>query len=479
VVASRVVTTLLDVATGIVIVKALTQAEVGIVAFLLGVYEVTRYLTTLGFPDSVFYFFERIAPGARRAFTWHTCRRLAALALVAALLIVLPIPFLPALLSAWTPDQVAAAQRFLPLIAFVGLLEIPTWPTTNVLLALDRPRDAGLYEVVTSLMTFGLLLGPILAGYPVEVALYGLAAYAVLRLVLSFAWLHRVLPPATAALPAGIGRQQTRFSLPLGLNLAVSRLNRRAAYFIVAALLPAAALAEFQVAAQEIPAVTVVSLAVGSVLISRYVAYELEGRRDELIALWYRAIERTTLVVVPVTVAGIALAPDFVLLVSKAEYASAVVPFQIFNLVVLHRVTSYGAILQAFGDTRGLLRVTLVLLAANVALSLPLTYAFGITGTVVGGVLANALAWTQMLRRIGRHLKLPAWRVLPFPYYLRVLAVAGACGLVTAGLRALVALPPWAGLPGGLAVFFALFGLTGTLAGVITRADWNRLLRRR
>ncbi len=478
VVASRVVTTLLDAATGIVVIKALTKEDAAIFSFLLIVYEVTRYLTTLGFPDSVFYFFERIAPGARRAFTWYTCRRLAVLALGAALLIVGLIPVLPHLLSEWTAAEVATAQRFLPLIAFVGLLEIPTWPTTNVLLALDRPRDAGLYEVATSLLTFALLLGPLLLGYPVQTALYGLGVYAVLRFVLTATWLHRVLPPATAPLPADIGRQQTRFSIPLGLNLAVSRINRHSGRFIVASLLPVAALAEYQVAGQEIPIVAVVPLAVGSVLISRYVAFELEGRRDELIALWHRAIERTTLIVVPLTIAGITLASDLIPLVAKKDYASAVLPFQIFNLLVLHRVTSYGAILQAFGDTKGLLRITVMLLVANVVCTYPLTLAFGITGTASGAVLSNAVMWVVMLRRIGFHLKLPVWQVLPFRYYLHVLGVAVACGLATAGARALVTVPAWAGLLGGLAFFFALFGMAGTLVGVITRADWARLTPR-
>ncbi|HYE58236.1 MAG TPA: polysaccharide biosynthesis C-terminal domain-containing protein, partial [Rhodothermales bacterium] len=357
------------------------------------------------------------------------------------------------------------------------LLEIPTWPTTNVMLALDRPREAGLYEVITSLLTFGLLLGPLLAGARIETAIYGLGVYAVVRFVLSFAWLHRVLPPSTEALPADFGRQQARFSIPLGLNTAVNRLNRHAGRLIVAYLLPAAALAEYQVAGQEIPVVAVVPLAVGSVLISRFVAFELEGRREELIALWYRAIERTTLLVVPLTVAGITLAPDLVPLVATRAYTGSVLPFQLFNLIVLMRVTSYGTILQAFGDTRGLLRITLLTLVLNVVLTFPLTFALGLVGTALGAVLANWLAWAVLLRRIGHHLKLPARRVLPFPYYGRVLAVAAVCGGVTAALRALVSLPPWAGLLGGLAAFFALFALAGTGVGVITRADWNRLRR--
>ncbi len=478
VVFSRLVTTLIDMATGIALLRLLSKSDFAVMAFVLLVYQTAQYLATLGFPDSIFYFFERIAPGARRQFAWQTCGIVAALALVAALFIAGLTPFVPRILQAWTPAQVAAAQHFLPLVALVALLEIPTWPVHNTMLALDRARDAAWYQVVTSAMTFSALVGPLLLGYGVAWIVWGLLAYAAARLLISAAWLLLHLPPATAPLPAGVLGQQVRFAIPLGLNGLASRFNRQQDRYIVSSLLPAARLAEYSAGAIELPLVTVVPNALGSVLISRFVRFHLDSRKDELIALWYRSIEKTTLLIVPVGVFFIATARDFVPFVAGAQYGAAVLPFQLFTLVVLHRVTSYGTMLQAFGDTRGILRITLALLTVNVLLSIPLTLWLGIVGAALGTVLANAFSWQMALRRIGRHMGLPARRVLPFPFYLRVLGVAAACGVAVYALRSgLPGLSYGAGLGVSAAVFGVLFALGGTFAGVVGAEEWGRVRR--
>lgn len=477
VVASRLLTSAIDLATGIALVRLLAKSDFAVLSFLLVVYGTARYVATLGFPDSVFFFFERVAKGARRAFVLQTCAILAATSLVSAGGILLFSTFAPDVLSGWSPAERAAVLRYLPWMAFVAALEIPTWPTTNVLLALDRQRDAGLYEMLTSALTFTGLVGPLALGLGVDVAVYGLAAYAVLRFVGSLAWLWRVLPPHGERLPAGLLRSQVTFAVPLGLNALVGRLSKYVDRFVVSALLPAAALAEYSVGAQEIPLVAVIPAAVGSVLISRYVALQLADQKAELLGLWYRSIEKTALVVVPITVLFIASAPDFVGALFGDGYGGAVVPFQLYSLIVLHRVTSYGGILQVFGDTRGLLTITVSLLFVNAALAVPLTLALGINGTALAAVLANGVSWALVLRRIGGHLGLPARRVLPFPFYLRVLGVSAACGAGTYALRhtAAASLGAWGGLGLSAAVFVTAFALVATAARVVRIEDWRTL----
>jgi len=143
------------------------------------------------------------------------------------------------------------------------------------------------------------------------------------------------------------------------------------------------------------------------------------------------------------------------------SYADAVLPFQVFSLILLHRVTEYGGILRAAGDTRGLWLASLVLLGGNIVLSLPLTLAFGMVGTAAGAVVANLLSWVFALARIARIVRRPIREVFPWAVYLRILAVA-------AGAAALTALAGFA--PGGpllqLAVRGGLFTLL-FLGGVL------------
>ncbi len=478
VVSSRLLTSLIDLSTGVLLLRLLSKSDFAVMSFVLLVYTSALYLCTLGFPDSVFYFFERIERGAQRAFAFRTAGLVGAAALVAAAILVALPPALPHLLTNWTSDQVALAQRYLPLVALVAVLEIPTWPVNNLMLAMDRAADAAWYQVVTSLMTFSALVGPVVLGLGLDAIVWGLVAYAVLRFALSLGWMLTVLPPTQSSIPSGLLREQLAFALPLGFNGLASRLNKQQDRYIVSALLPAERLAEYSAGAIELPLVTVIPNALGSVLISRFVRFHMDGNRAELIRLWYRAIEKTTLLVVPVGVLFIAAARDFVPLLAGDQYLSAVLPFQLFTLVVLHRVTSYGTMLQAFGDTRSILRITLALLTVNVALSIPLTLAFGIVGTALGTVLANAFSWYLGLRAIGMHMGLPARRVLPFPFYLRTLAAASLAGAITYVFRsALVGDDFAAGFVVSLLIFVPLFALFGTLVRVIGAEEWA-LIRR-
>jgi hypothetical protein len=93
-----------------------------------------------------------------------------------------------------------------------------------------------------------------------------------------------------------------------------------------------------------------------------------------------------------------------------------------------------------------------------------------------GTLIANVYNWIITLRRIGSHMELPARKVLPFPYYLKVL-----------GTAAITAIPVWytrtafipeesvvTGLFYSLIIYLFLFSIAGTAFRVITEKDWKQ-----
>jgi O-antigen/teichoic acid export membrane protein len=301
----------------------------------------------------------------------------------------------------------------------------------------------------------------------------------VIRFIGSYIWLHLALPPGTLSDSEITIRQQADFSLPLGFSSLTNKINRYVDKFVVSVLLPSTAYAEYTIGAQEVPIIRVIPFAVGSVLISRYVSLQLESKKEELLELWYKGVEKVSLLVIPLTILSIVAAPDLVSLIADSEgtdYSNAVLPFQIYNLIVLIRVTHYGSILQAFGDTKGVFYVSINLVIANIILSVPFTMMWGITGTAASTLLANLYNWFVVLKRIGGHMELPAYKVLPFPFYFKVLATS-----------VLVAIPAWfsrftffdadmviRGLLFTLFIYLLLFSIAGSLFKIITKDDWKK-----
>ncbi|MDZ7718693.1 MAG: oligosaccharide flippase family protein [Balneolaceae bacterium] len=480
VVFARIVTTVIDLAIVIATIQILSKTDFAIIGYLLMIHEVARNLATLGFPDSVFYFFERVSGSAKRAFVNQTTLILLGTAFIAGVVILLVSYFAPLFLTEWSSDSIEQVQQLLPFMAIVAVFEIPTWPVTNILLALDRQKDSAWFEMVTSLLTFTFLVGPLALGYGLDIAVYGLVAYGFIRFAGSWIWMKIVLPEGKLSDSEISVKRQVNFSLPLGLSALVNKINRYVDKFVVSILLPVAAYAEYTIGAQEVPIIRVIPFAVGSVLISRYVEFQLESKKEELLELWYKGVQKVSLLVVPLTILSIVIASDLIAIIAESEgtsYRNAVLPFQIYNLIVLLRVTHYGSILQAFGDTKGVFYLSINLVIANLILSVPLTMMYGINGTALGTLIANVYNWYITLRRIGSHMELPARKVLPFPYYLKVLGVSALTGvLIWYGRITFISEGDTImGLSVSIITFLLFFSILGTVLKVITTEDWVQL----
>ena len=479
VVAARIASTLVDISAAVATARLLSKTDFAILGYLMILFQVVRCLATMGFPDSVFYFFERLSGSARRAFCLQTFLILAATAAGAGGLLLLSSHAVPHLLSAeWTDRNIHDLQRFLPWLALAAVLEIPTWPAMNVLLASGRHRHAALYEVFFSVLIFAGLVGPLALGYSLRYALIGLTLYAAARLIVSVTWVSLVLPRSTARPSRRLLGEQIRFAVPLGSSLLVNRMNRYADKLVVGALLTPAALAEYNIASQEIPLVAVLPYAVGTVLITRYVRLVKDDRRQELLQLWYQGIRKMSLFVVPVTVLLIAIAPEAIpLIFGRENYEASIRPFQICATVLLLRVASFSSILQSFGDTRAVLWVALSRFAGNLALTIPFTLWWGTVGTAAAAALASFLNLFHILAILSRHMQLPARRVLPFGCYGRVLAAALISAGATWGLRLLGVLPSDEVLriASTAAAYGVVFLVVGSLTGVIRREDRGHL----
>src|SRR5699024_937921 len=162
----------------------------------------------------------------------------------------------------------------------------------------------------------------------------------------SIIWMMIVLPGGPTKRSSISIKEQLRFSTPLGLSSMMNKVNFFVDKFIVSLLLPAIAYANYSIAGQEVPIIRVIPFAVGSVLISRYVRLELKSKKEELLQLWYKGIKKTSLMVLPLTILSIVIAPYLITLIASSKetsYAAAIIPFQIYNLIVLLRVTNYGS----------------------------------------------------------------------------------------------------------------------------------------
>jgi O-antigen/teichoic acid export membrane protein len=334
------------------------------------------------------------------------------------------------------------------------LLEVPTLATPQLLVAVERVRAAAKFVAAAALARVTLVALPLLLGRGLVGAALGLLVYAAGRLAATLLLLPRITPPGPLRIPRERIGEQLRYTAPLGLAVAAASLNAQVGKWLVAALDPAS-LGAFAIAATELPLVPILANATGAVLATRLVHAFHRGRAADARAYWLAATARLAVVVVPVSIALVLVAPQLVPLLFGGRYPEAVLPFQLVTLVLLHRVADYGGLLRAAGDPASLWRASMVLLGANFLFGVILTARWGMAGMAAATLTANLIAWLYVLRRISLRLGVPFRAGFPWGSYGRVLLAALAAGAATLALVRLLPDSAALQLPARLALFAA------------------------
>ncbi len=427
--AGRTLVKLSQLLMAVVLVRLMAPEAWRQVALIITIYTAAVDLGTLNLQQGVYYFYGRVEPTERRKLALHTAGLLAVTALIAAGVVLALQPILRRAPYAVDPAVIRV-------LAAALLLEIPAAATPQLLLAAERPGPSAAFMTLFSFLQLLALALPFALGGGIHEATWALLGYAALKLTTFGILVLRTTPPGPIPFDWGLLRAQIVFTLPLGLAMGASVLNRQIDKWFVAAL-DAHNFGSYVLAAQEIPFVTILPYAVGAVLATRMVHAFQVKKKGLALAYWHAITARMLLLVIPLSVGFVLCGREVFTLLFTGRFALAILPFQIYALILLHRVAEYGLVLRAAGDTRSLWWASVTLLGCNVLFSLPLTLLLGMLGTALGTLLANAVAWIYVLRRIAAAMEVSFTQVLPWRLYGRVLGLAAAAALAASLLAAL------------------------------------------
>jgi O-antigen/teichoic acid export membrane protein len=413
--------TFIEFAAVVLLVRYLEPSVWTVVAVALTAYQTAIGIGGLNIQDGIYFFYSKAERSQRRGVVLQTATMLLASGLLMAALVLLAGP--------WVRDVSVQALPLLPWIALTVVLELPTSCTAQALIAAERTSWASAYSTAMSALKVACLAIPLILGFGLEQAAQGLALHAILRVLISGIVLVRAVPPGPLRIQLQSAKEQLVYTAPLALSMGSTVLNRYVDKWIVAALVPTA-FGAYAFAAQEVPLVPVLGNAIGTVLATRITHAFQIGDLDRARAYWLAATSRVALVVGPLTVGLVLCAPEAVHLFFEDTYAIAVLPFQIYSAILLHRIMAYGLILRAAGKPRTLWFASLLLLGMNVAFSIPLTYLFGLPGTAAGTLIAFAVNLVFFLHCIANVMNVRVRDVYPWSRYGRILGCALLCALL-------------------------------------------------
>ncbi len=463
VIVSKAVSKVVAALSAVVLARVLTKDAFGLLQFILTAYLTVSTLSQLGLPESVFYFFERVTKQSRKDFTLLLARLLFLLGLGGSVILVA--------LTFVAPYWGFPVQwYFLPLI-FLAVIDLPCSLTPNVLLALDRAKQAAWFNLINSSLLFCAMVVPVLLGLPISAIVVALVGYGLVRLLVSSGFFYRNFGHPGGELPDGMVRTVFNYSVPLALANILWTLNRYIDKFVVAAFMSVEVYAEYAIATYEIPFIPTIAYSVATVMMPQFVGAHMRGDTTELLRLWFQSIRKVSLIVLPLMVLFLVVADEFIVLAFSDRYAGAALPFRIYTLILFQRVTSYGSVLKAVGNTRAVTRHAIYVVCLNIALSIPLIMVMGIAGPPTATLIASVVTWFYLLFKIKESVNVAFKDVFPFSSYLKTLAVAFAAGGAVYFLSQAFAGPVALVLTGKILAFFLAYFALALTTGICTRED--------
>lgn len=470
---SRAVTILAQIGALAILSRALPkETAYAQLQFLLLVYGTAQVFGQLGLPDSIFYFFEKYPHAKRKSVVRSVSRVLMWTALASAVL------FLGIGLYGTTDAPYTDARPLLWMFMLLLVLELPTLPVPNVLIALDRARAAAWFNIFVGMTQFMALTLPLLSPVPLYGISIGLLTYGVLRMGVSAVIYFRYMGSyPLSPLPKGFLRELLYYSVPLSLAQLFWTLNRQIDKYVVKEFLPADTFAEYANGAWELPIIPTIAYSVAAVMMPQMIGHFMKNENRALLDLWLKSIRKVSVIVLPLVFVFLLGAQEFMVLLYSEKYRDSALPFSIYTLILLQRVASYSNMLKALNKTRAITYSAIYLFAINAVLAVPFVLWLGVVGPPLASLIAQTFAWWYSLHVIGKSLQVKFADTFPFDFYGKTLLVVVACGAPFYFLKKWWALPPAIAFSAMAVGFLGLYFAVARWAALITRDDARRILK--
>lgn len=187
------------------------------------------------------------------------------------------------------------------------------------------------------------------------------------------------------------------FSLPIGLASVVGTINTEIDKLLIGYLMDTEQMSIYTNAAKELP-LTIVASSITAVLLPRLTKMVKRQRIKEAVELWGYAIEIAFIVITVIVFGLITYADEVMTVLYSKKYLPGVGVFRIYTLNLLLRVTYFGIILNAYGETKKILYCSIFSLILNAILNPVFYQLFGMIGPAIATFISVLLILLLQLK---------------------------------------------------------------------------------
>ena len=313
-------------------------------------------------------------------------------------------------------------------------------------------------------------LGAVL-GYTISFLAAGLIGLIILYLTI-FKKLKAKNPPKSS-LPKTLGKM-LRYGVPLSISSTLTGFLPQFYAFLMAIHCTDALIGNFQVASQFATILTFFTFPISTVLFPAFSKINPQSEKELLQTVFTSSVKYTSLVLVPVTMAVMVLSKPMVstLFGEKWTYAPFFLSlYVISNLFAIFGNLSLGSLLSGLGETKLLMKLSIITLIFGIPMALILIPAIGIVGLIITNIVAGIPSMVIGLYWIRRRYKAKA----DLKTSAKILFASTIAALTTFLITTFVVSADWLELATGGVVFLLTYLILAPLIGAVNLSDIQNL----
>jgi len=455
----------------IFLVRVLTKLEYGTYQQLLLIGAAASRILIIGLPSSVYYYYNLVTGVKRRSLVSQTA------------ILTFLTGFAGAAGIYLARHQIAASMdnnllvNLIPIYVIYILFYVSSEYVKDTLISKDLYKLAVGMQGSEALIRFTVIVVPLLLGGGLTELIISIASYAVIRFV-AFTIIIRdeITPIDRHTLDAGFVKEQLKYAIPLALSSVIGIIGRLLDRIIISTTFTTSQFAIYSVGAIEIPLDYIFQRSVANVLRATLPPLVKEKNFDEIVRIWRSSVRKLAFIILPVFIFLMLFSYEFIVLLFTDDYRESVNVFRIYLLLVPLHMFVLSVLPQVFGQTKITMKITMVTVLSNVALSIALVMTIGYYGPAIATVITTYMASCIFFVIAMKLLERKALELFPLKDIAGILLIAVIAGSVARYIG-------YAMEPGVVqfVVAGAVFGLLylgiASITGVLTDEDKRLIIR--
>ncbi|HLL74945.1 MAG TPA: lipopolysaccharide biosynthesis protein [Pyrinomonadaceae bacterium] len=465
----------LGFAVPLLLVRILSQTELGLYRQVFLVVATAINVLPLGFHMSAFYFLPR-----ERGREGQVALNVALFFLLVAALAGGAVVLFPGLLAATFNS--AALVPYAPAIGAALFLWVASTNLEYVALANQEVKLATVLIVALQLARSVMLLAAALAFGTVGALLWAAVAYGAVQTAVLVAYLARRFRIFSCGFDWPLMRRQLAYAVPLGAAGLLYALQLDLHQYFVANRFGEAAFAVYSIGCFQLPLIHILSDSVGAVMLPRVTRLQKENRARKIVELTARMMRKLAVVYFAAYAFLLVAGREFIAVLFTEQYLASHPVFVVnLTMILVYFMSNvYDPIMRAYAEQRYfLLRLRLALVALLVAVLWWETERLGLVGVIT---VAVGLSLAERIITAARAASVvgATWRDAALLKDVgRVALAALAAAVVTLLARSLAAgARPFVVLVVCAAVFAPVYVACVWLFGAVTAEEREMLARK-